>query len=396
MKLGTSSVVVAAFVGPGTVLTCASAGVTFGYSLGWVLLFATASVFVLQSLTAGLGILTRKGLGDALREATDSPLPKALIYAVVILGLWVGCAAFESGNLIGAATGVTTVLGGDIEAHWIVLLLGIGAGSLLMLNLSALTQALGVLVTSMGILFLLTMFLAPVSWSDALEGLFVPSIPDGSLLTVVALIGTTIVTYNLFLHAAATKEHWIGEDATFAWRRELLGMAIFLPIGGLISFAILVSGATLHGTGEEFSGVGGFANLLEPAVGPASRYLFGLGLLAAGLTSAVTAPLAAAAGIRELFNWPDDPKHLGFRAVWFSVLVVGMFFGMMELKPLKIIVMAQAANGVLLPSIAVFVLYAIVRRPEFPLPRWYLAAGGLVTIVCAGLGVYTIWKNVFA
>ena len=57
MRLGTSSIVVAAFVGPGTVLTCASAGVQFGYSLGWVLIFSTLAVFVLQSFTAGTGIL---------------------------------------------------------------------------------------------------------------------------------------------------------------------------------------------------------------------------------------------------------------------------------------------------------------------------------------------------
>ena len=69
MKLGTSSLVVAAFVGPGTVLTCATAGVGFGYALAWVLLFATAATFILQSFTAGTGIMAGKGLGEAMREA---------------------------------------------------------------------------------------------------------------------------------------------------------------------------------------------------------------------------------------------------------------------------------------------------------------------------------------
>ena len=77
-RLGTSSVVAAAFIGPGTVLTCATAGLAFGYSLGWTLVFATAAVFVLQSFAAGLGILARRGLGEAIREQITAPTPQIM------------------------------------------------------------------------------------------------------------------------------------------------------------------------------------------------------------------------------------------------------------------------------------------------------------------------------
>ena len=394
MKLGVSSLVVAAFVGPGTVLTCASAGLHFGYALGWVLLFSVAAVFALQSLTAGLGILAGKGLGEAIREAATTPLRRAVLFTLVILGLWVGCAAFETGNLVGAAAGIRTVLGTEADARWLVGMIAVAAGVLLFLDLRALTQALAVLVGLMSALFLATMFMAPVDWGAALGGLLVPRLPEGSLVTVIALMGTTIVTYNLFLHASATKAYWAGEEPKRAWRRERLGMAVFFPLGGMISFAILVAGATLRGQAADVGAVDAFATLLEPAAGPAARYFFGLGLFAAGITSAVTAPLAAAAGIRELFGW--NTEHPGYRLVWASVLVVGLFFGMTGHSPLKIIIAAQAANGLLLPFIAAFVLYLTYRQKAAGLSHGYLVAGVLVTLVCAVLGARTlawVWAN---
>lgn len=391
MKLGTSSLVVAAFVGPGTVLTCATAGVRFSYDLGWVLLFATGAAFVLQSFTAGTGILARQGLGEAMRSAITQKTQRNIVFGLVVLGLWIGSAAFETGNLVGAASGMETVFRMEGAMPWFIIGLGLIAGLVLLLDLRVLTQVFGVLVGAMSILFIATLFIAPVDFGAAFRGLVTPSLPEGSLLTVVALIGTTIVTYNLFLHATAAKRYWADEPSETAWRRELTGMAIFIPVGGLISWAILMAGATLFNTDAEVGSVAGLAALLEPVAGTAARTLFGLGLLAAGITSAVTAPLAAASGIREIFDWSDDPKDWRYRAVWISVLLTGLFFGLTDLSPLTIIIAAQAANGLLLPFIAGFVLYLTYRQQAVRLPRWYFGIGVVVVLICAGLGGRTLW-----
>lgn len=389
-SLGTSSVVVAAFVGPGTVLTCATAGVDFGYQLAWVLVFATIAVFVLQSFTAATGILARQGLAEALRNADAGPAFSAAARVLVVLGLWIGCASFELGNLSGAAAGLANVVGSDIEARWFVLGLAIVAGLLLLLDVRLLIKLLTALVALMGLLFLLAMFRTKIDWSAAMQGLFVPSVPKNSIVKVIALIGTTVVTYNLFLHASATRDFWKAEpDARRAWRQELKGMAIFVPLGGLVSLAILFCGAALFGTGAEFSKPGEFAGLVEPVAGSSAKYLFGIGLLAAGLTSAITAPLAAAAGISELFGWQKDGPQ--FRAVWLSVLVTGVVFGLGGWSPLNMIIAAQAANGVLLPLVAGFMLYLAVRQEAVQLPKWYVGLGVVITLVCAGLGVKTLF-----
>ena len=386
-KIGTSSIVVAAFVGPGTVLTCATAGMKFGYDLAWVLLFATASAYILQSLTAATGILAGKGLGEALRHYIRTPAGRFFSFSLVILGLWIGCAAFELGNLLGAATGIMTVLDLKQGQNLIVLLMALMAGGLLMLNLRILIQVFMLMIGLMGALFVVTMLIVPVDWSALATGLLVPRIPSGSLLTVLALVGTTIVTYNLFLHASMAKIYWRAEpDTRWAWKQELVGMLLVIPIGGIVSLSIMVIGASLSGSGTDVKDVSAFAGLLKPVAGKAAQYLFGLGLFGAGITSAMTAPMAAAAGIRELFAWPDDATDWRYRMVWISVLLTGVLFSLIDFSALQMIIAAQAANGLLLPLIAASMLILLIRQRDFKLPKWYLALGALVTLVCAGLG----------
>ena len=390
MRLGTSSLVVAAFIGPGTVLTCASAGLGFGYELGWVLLFATIAVFILQSYTAGTGILAQRGLGEAIRVEATTPFRKLWMFGLVILGLGIGCAAFESGNLAGATAGLRILLGVEANPIWMTVLLAIAACGLLLLEVRRLIQALAGLVGVMSVLFIASALIAPIDWPAALRGLTLPSIPTDSITTVAALLGTTIVTYNLFLHPNASKTYWKSEAPSFAWRRELLGMAIFIPLGGLISLSILFAGASLSQEGVSTNNVTDFAALLEPVAGSSARYFFGLGLLAAGLTSAITAPLAAAAGISELFGWDTSNRNKKYLGVWLIVVLAGLFFNLTGISPLNIIIAAQAANGVLLPLIAGFLLYLTFRQQDVKLPGWYLALGVAVTLICAGLGFRTL------
>ncbi len=386
LQLGTSSLVVAAFVGPGTVLTCATAGIDFGYTLGWVLLFSVGATFVLQSFTAGAGILSGLGMGEALRQYTRDSSMRWVVISLVVLGLWAGTAAFETGNIAGAVAGMSSLV--EVPEGTLVFLIGGLAAMVLFLQLRRVTGILAGLVLLMSVVFLVTMFLAPVDWSQAFQGLILPSIPEGGVLRSVALVGTTVVTYNLFLHGSAAKKYWTGFDSQISWRRELTGMAIFLPLGGVISVAILLSGATLE-TGSVGS-VAAIAPVIRPAAGPFAELFFGIGLFAAGITSAVTAPLAAACGVREIFGWPDDPGHAGFRVVWISVLLTGMGFAFYGRNPLEIIIAAQAANGLLLPFIAGFVLLLATRQKAVSLPRWYLGLGVLVTLICAMMGVRTL------
>ena len=392
MRIGTSSVVVAAFVGPGTVLTCAIAGLKYGYALGWVLLFAVGATFVLQSYAAALGILLGKGLGEAIRSFAERPAIRMVLFGLVILGLWVGSAAFEMGNLMGAAIGIQVLSGGEQLAREFILGLGVLAGLILLLQLHRLIHFFSWMVVGMAGLFMIAVLLLPVQWGKAVEGLFLPTVPEGSLVTIVALLGTTIVTYNLFLHASVTRAYWKNwANKPEAFRREWVSMAVFLLIGGLVSYAIMLVGAAMRPHVKEVSQVQELAILLEPVGGAIARYLFGLGLFAAGITSAVTAPMAAASGIQEILSPTRQPDSRFFRGIWLSVLGAGLFFGLLGWSPIQAIIAAQAANGVLLPLMAGFMVFLVRKYAMQILPQWYHILGYTVVGICAVLGGRMLW-----
>jgi len=129
---------------------------------------------------------------------------------------------------------------------------------------------------------------------------------------------------------------------------------------------------------------------LEPALGTSAKYVFALGLFASGLTSAVTAPLAAAYAVCGALGWSQGMSQPRFRGVWMLVLVTGTVFATLGTKPMSAILFAQAANGLLLPLVAVSLLLLMNNRRL--LGRQVNSAvanmaGGLVVVVATGLGL---------
>jgi Mn2+/Fe2+ NRAMP family transporter len=229
-----------------------------------------------------------------------------------------------------------------------------------------------------------------------LKGALIPSVPSGSLLTVIALIGTTVVPYNLFLHASAVQEKWPAEVETRrALRESRLDTGLSIGLGGLITLAVMsTSAAAFFGGSGEFSAAN-MARQLEPLLGSGARYFFAAGLFAAGLSSAVTAPLAAAYAVCGVLGWSRDLRGIEFRGVWLSVLLCGTVYAALGARPLTAILFAQAANGFLLPICALFLLVLMNRRDQLGEYRNSLAAniaGGLVVLVTLGLGALKILR----
>src|SRR5690606_34701337 len=153
---------------------------------------------------------------------------------------------------------------------------------------------------------------------ELLRGLVVPRLPGGDgggLLVAVGLIGTTVVPYNLFLHAAAVRERWSGADHLPLARLDL---TVSIALGAVVSMAIVATAASLRGA--EIANAADMAVQLEPLLGEWARVFFAAGLLAAGSTSAITAPLAAAYATAGALGWSRDLKDRRVPAVRMSVL----------------------------------------------------------------------------
>ncbi|MFV0278132.1 MAG: Nramp family divalent metal transporter [Parahaliea sp.] len=388
-QFGPGLLVTAAFIGPGTITTASSAGANFGFALLWALLFSLLATVVLQEMASRLGLVTRAGLAEALRDYFSGPILGRGAVLLVVAAVGVGNAAYEAGNIAGAALALALVspLG---SGQW-ALLIGLLAAALLYSGrYRVLEGTLIVLVLLMSAVFIITAWQVAPSLPALLEGLFRPSLPPGSVMTVIALIGTTVVPYNLFLHANAVREKWPDTVPTGqALRESRLDTTLSIGLGGLITLAIMsTAAAAFFGTGLAFTG-DSLAVQLEPLLGSWARQVFAAGLFAGGLTSAITAPLAAGYAVCGALGWRCDLRAPGFRLVALLVLLTGTAFAALGSQPLAAILFAQVANGFLLPVVAVFLLVVMNQRRllgDFTNGRRANLLGALVVAVAFGLG----------
>jgi manganese transport protein len=393
-SLGPGLIVMAAFMGPGSVTVASVSGANFGFAVAWSVVFATVATIILQEMSARLGLVSREGLGEALRTTFRNPLFKIFAVILVLSAIAVGNLAFTTGNVTGSATGLSILTGLPsgacvvISALVVIALLFVGRYRII-------ERVLIAMVIVMSVVFLVTAIIVRPDVGALLRGLVIPAIPAGSLIPVVGLIGSTVVPYNLFLHASSVQEKWPESVPTReALAESRLDTSFSITVGGIITLAIMATAATAffeRGIGIE-SAVD-MAEQLEPVMGPAAEYFFATGFMAAGLTSAITAPLAAAYATQGVLSWERNLQSWKFRAVWIAVLLVGATFAFLGTNPVAVIIFAQFAAGLSLPVIGVFLLIAMNRSDKLGEYRNGILAnilGAVVVLVVAGLGLNEI------
>ena len=370
---GPAILVTAAFIGPGTVTVCTIAGAQFGYALVWGLVVAMLSAIALQEMAARLGVIAQKGLGETLAESLTGSIWKWPLIVLVIAALYVGNSAYQAGNLTGAALGVAAVTGDDASVKVYAGLIALIAGAMFLRGSYRLIERfLIAVVLFMSLAFITTFIVVKPDLSALLQGAVVPVIPEGGLSTLITLIGTTVVPYNLFLHSSAARTRWktfnrlraVDElRAAEGLRAARSDTIISISIGGLVSILILsTAAASFFGSGAIIENAGDMAYQLEPAFGGSAKYLLAAGLFAAGLSSAITAPMATAYAVSEILGLKSDTTGTVFRLIALSVLALGSLSALLELRPLEIILFAQLANGLLLPIIAMFLVVVMNRK----------------------------------
>ena len=376
-SFGPGLLVAAAFIGPGTIVTASRAGASFGMTLLWAVVFSAVATAVLQEMAARVGLVTRKGLSEAIRVSFRAPIIRVLSLGLVAVAITLGNAAYETGNLLGASLGLE-ILTGIPPQTWLFVIAAAACLLLLSGTYRIIQRVLVGLVVLMSFVFIITAILVDPPVVEVARGL-VPAVPEGSLLTILALIGTTVVPYNLFLHASTVQEKWPSSlPAERALEESRMDTLLSVALGGLVTIAVVVNATPLDDVAS---------------LSPWARSLYGAGLFAAGLTSTITAPLAAAYATSGALGWERDLRAFRFRAVWGFVIVTGFALALVGGSPTEAIVLAQAANGLLLPLIAVFLLF-VVNDAElmgsFRNRRSANLLGVLVVCVVTGLGAYQL------
>lgn len=387
-SIGPGMIITASFIGPGTVTTMSQGGAGFGYSLLWAVVFSIIATIVLQEMIIRLSLVTREGLGEAIQELFSNKIGKLMIVWFTLIAVTIGCAAYISGDLIGTSLGASYLLNipENIVAPIIgVIILLIG----LFGNYRFLEKIMIFLMVVMGVIFITTMVVIKPDILGILKGIFVPTIPNGSIITVIALIGTTVVPYNFFIHSTAVHERFGDIKALKFARWDTI---ISITIGGIISAAILIAAATLM-HGKEITSVIQLAGPLKPVLGDAAPVTISIGLFAAGLSSAIASPTGAAATISSLLGWKGGMESKKYKYVFTLIIIIGIITSALGFEPLQVLLVAQALNGIILPVIAILIFIIINKKNlmgHYVNTIWLNIIGGLVVLVVSFLGLYSL------
>jgi Mn2+/Fe2+ NRAMP family transporter len=371
------SVISAAFIGPGTVTTAVTAGSQFQLQLLWTVVFATTACVVLQEVSARIIIASGLSFGQAL-EAKFGISKGAKLKWLVALPVLLGCAAYEAGNILGGVSGMNLIVEGDGRIYTVILT-SVAALVLWQGGSRMISLVMTLLVGLMGIAFLFLALESDFSFSEIMVSSVKPTLPDGSEWIALALVGTTIVPYNIFIGSAISK------GQTIPLMRAGLIVSVF--IGGLITSWILMAGTQVG----NFSSFGELAAALEVKIGSAGTVALGLGLFAAGFSSAITSPYAASLIAATVFG---AERKVVIRLVWMCVLLTGFIFGYSGIKPIPVILAVQALNGLILPLLTYFLILIINDSKVIPKIHDHAAWYNAVLLAILGITLLIGLNNV--
>lgn len=385
--IGPGLLVTVGFIDPGNWASNMAAGSQFGYSLLWIVTLSTLMLIALQHNAAHLGIAT----GTCLAEATTRHLPR--FASRVILG---------SAYLATVATATAEVLGGGIAIEMLfglplhlgcVIVATASAAMLLTSSYKRSERLIIAFVSIVGLSFLAELALVEVDWPSAIMSWVTPSLPNGSAAIVVSVLGAVVMPHNLFLHSEVIQSaHFEGKGKEVIEERlryELFDTLFSMGVGWAINSAMVILAATtFFSHGIVINDLAAAAATLSPILGPAGSTIFAVALLFAGLSSSVTAAMAAgtitAGMFGEEYDIHDRHSSIGVVACLLSAVVACLAVG----DAFAGLVWSQALLSLQLP-ITVFLLIRLTSSRKVmgeyvnsrPLTALLVAIGVVVTVL---------------
>ena len=363
ITVGPGVMVAAAFVGPGTVTTASVAGASSGVSLLWAVAISVLATIVLQELSIRSALSTNQDLAPLIRQFGHDRGWGVPIALLILCSVGLGNAAYQSGNLAGAAMGLSGATPVRF-IHAVVVTGSFAAGLILVDRYRLLERAMLILV---GLMTCLLTGLAVACLPELITAhrQVVSNVHAFDATVVLALIGTTVVPYNLFLHATAVRHRWSGIALADALRQARIESAGAIVVGGVVTAAIMIVATVVIAGDTSRPALEALQVGIDQRFPDIGRWAMGAGLFVAGLTSAIAAPVAAGWAVCGVMGWNTSSGSKAFKGVALMVLAVGMLFAIFAARPVALIVLAQATNAVLLPLVAL-VLLAIVNSPLIP------------------------------
>jgi Mn2+/Fe2+ NRAMP family transporter len=338
----------------GGIATYSQAGADFGYTLLWTLVPITVALILVQEMCARMAVVTGKGLSDLIRERFGVKATFYVMLALVLANL---------GNTMAEFAGVAESLAiFGVPKYVSVPLVAFGVWVLVIKGSAKIVERIFLLACTFYLAYVIAGFLAKPAWGEVALGSFKPTLAlNGAALTmVVTLVGTTIAPWMQFYLQSAIVEKGVRLEDYPLSRLDVVVGCIVTDV--VAFFIVLACGATIFKAGGHIETAGDAAVALRPLAGPWASALFAFGLLNASVFSASILPLSTSYYVCEAFGWEsgiDRRRHDApqFYVLYEAMIVLGAGLVLIPGLPLlKIMLLSQTANGVLLPFILIFML----------------------------------------
>jgi len=332
--MGPAFIAAIGYIDPGNFATNIQAGASYGYTLLWVVVWANVMAMVIQLMSAKLGIATGKNLAEHIRDRFPRPAVWFYWVQAEIIAM-----ATDLAEFIGAAIGFKLVFGVSLLQG--AMLTGVATFLILMLQSRGqkpLEFIIGGLLLFVAAAYVIELFFSQPKIIDLMHGMAVPSLPTAdAVLLAAGVLGATIMPHVIYLHSSLTQKDEGGTRAQ-RYSSTKLDVAIAMTIAGFVNLAMMATAAAAF----HFSGHSGIADLdqayltLDPLLGKAAAVVFGLSLLAAGLSSTVVGTMAGQVVMQGFirFHIPLLVRRVVTMLPSFIVIMAGW-------EPTRILVMSQ-------------------------------------------------------
>jgi Mn2+/Fe2+ NRAMP family transporter len=381
---------------PGGILTYSQAGAKYGYTLLWTLIPTTIALIVVQEMAARMGAITGKGLSDLIREEFGL---RMTFFTMIVLGF------ADFGNIAAEFAGLASGMG-IFGVHKYI---AVPIGALLVWTVIVRgsykpVERVLLVLSLIYFTYPISAFLARPDWKLAITDTIIPQFNSdpGYLVMIVGLIGTTITPWMQFYLQASIVEKGVSKRDYGMSRLDVIFGCIVTDI--IAFFIVVACAATIfHSQHREINDVAEAAKALAPFAGKFAAMLFALGLVNASLMSAAILPLATSYNICEGLGFESGiDKKFGeakiFYGLYSGLIVCGAGFVLIPGLPLlKVILISQVANGVLLPFVLVFMLKLVNNERlmgEYRNGPWGNSIAWATSIIMIGLTIVMIWNSV--
>jgi len=381
---------------PGGILTYSNAGAKYGYTLLWTLIPTTIALIVIQEMAARMGAITGKGLSDLIREEFGL---RMTFFTMLVLSL------ADFGNIASEFAGIASGVGIFGVSKYISV--PIGAALVWTVIVRGSYKPVERVLIALALIYFaypVSAFLAKPDWGEAMKNTLIPQFNSdpGYLVMIVGLIGTTITPWMQFYLQASIVEKGITRRNYGLSRIDVIFGCIVTDV--IAFFIVVACAATIfHSQHRDISDVADAARALAPFAGKFAAILFAVGLVNASLMSAAILPLATAYNICEGLGFESGvDRRFGEAKIFYSLytglIVCGAGFVLIPQMPLlKVILLSQVANGILLPFVLTFMML-LVNRPslmgEYTNKFWGNLIAGGTSVIMVVLTIVLIWTQV--